>query len=292
MYEEEYGRDFVHYTDEDLMDMFICKFHYYKPSVMSVVFGKYKRFYAYCVEQNYISWNPFDHSKFLSYEYLVRKAAANGNIPYYTRGYVTEQCEQIPWVSAYYKAIALSIFEGVRSYSELARLKWKDVDTKQGILQVGNRRLSVSGELLESYKAMREYGCFRNGETVLQFDNTSEALIRPLVRHGQEGSSGDSNPRYLSNAMSKKMASIGLSAAGLYESGIMHRLVEHFGKYAILEYLLPEHPAEKSALIQQNRALEVFFKENAISLSGRYFSFDFKGYGLLLRYGGILEKTI
>lgn len=286
LYEEEYGTDFVHYTDENLMDMFICKFHYYKPSVMSAVFGKYRRFYEFCVSQGYISWNPFQNSKYLSYEYLVRMAAGNGNIPFYSRAYVIEQCESIPYSSAYYKSIALSVFEGVKSYSELARLKWKDVDTEQRKIRVNGRELPVSEELLASYQTMQGYDCFRNGETTLQFAHNSDALIRPLVRYGQESSSGDSNPRYLSNALSKKMSALGLSASGLYDSGIMHKLVEAFGKEEICGYLLSDG-GEREAVIRKNRELEQFFKENGIRMSGRDFGFDFKGYGLLLKYGAV-----
>ena len=47
LYEEEYGKAFPYYTDQDLMDLFICKFRHYKPSVMSAVFGKYRRFYGF-----------------------------------------------------------------------------------------------------------------------------------------------------------------------------------------------------------------------------------------------------
>lgn len=287
LYEEAYSTDFIHYTDEDLMDMFICKFHYYKPSVMSAVFGKYRRFYEFCVTRGYISWNPFRNSKFLSYEYLVRMAAGRGNIPYYSRTCVTERCESVPFSSAYYKSIGLSVFEGVRSYAELARLKWKDVDWEQGKLMLGDRTISVSQELLGAYQAMREYECFRNGETTLQFDRTSDALIRPLIRHGQKNPAGNSNPRYLSNAISKKMSGLGFTAAGLYDSGIMYKLTEAFGKEWICDYLLTEGGGGKEAVARKNRELEAFFEEAGIPMSGRDFGFDFKGYGLLLKYGGI-----
>ncbi|MCI8495537.1 MAG: hypothetical protein HFI74_07640 [Lachnospiraceae bacterium] len=289
-YEEEYGRDFVHYTDEDLMDLFIRKFGHYKPSVLSVVFGKYRRFYGWCVERQYIFENPFENSKFLSYEYLVRMAAANGNVPYYSREYVVELCETQNEAAAYYKAIALSLFEGVKSYSQLARLKRTDLDIEKRALMVGAQRLVVSLELLEAFDMLRECAYLQIGERRLALDQDSDALILPLIRYGQQRSLSGENYRYLSNAISRKMKSLGLSASGLYESGIMDRLVKHFGSEEILTYLLPEHPLEKKWMTQKNRELEGFFRENGISLSGRDFSFDFKGYGLLLKYGEILQK--
>ncbi len=286
-YEEEYGVDFVHYSDENLMDIFIRKFHYYKPSVMSVVFGKYRQFYEYCVEKKYISWNPFRNSKFLSYEYLVRMAVKNGNVPYYSRRYVIEQCEHIPYCSAYYKSIALSVFEGIKSYAELAQLKWKDLDREQKIIQIGCEKISISEELFIAYETMREYTCFKNGETTLQFDKNSEALIRPLIRHGQIGKPSNHNLKYLSNSISKKMTAIGLSASGLYESGVMYKLVEAFGKEEIINYLLPEC-WEKETIVRKNKKFENFFLQNRIKMSGKDFGFDFKGYGLILKYGEIL----
>ncbi len=286
-YEEEYGRDFVHYTDENLMDLFIRKFGHYKPSVMSVVFGKYRRFYDWCVERAYLSSNPFDHSKYLSYEYLVRMAAANGNVPYYSREYVAGLCREQTGDEAYYKAMALSLFEGVRSYSQLARLKWEDVDTKRRTLAVGDQNIKISGELLEAYEELKNCEYFQTGERKQALDQGSGALIPPLIRHGQRNSSSRENYRYLSNAISRKMTALGLTASGLYESGIMHRVVQQFGKDEILEYLVPEHPMEKSAMSRKNRELEAFFHERAIPLSGRDFSFDFKGYGLILKFGRI-----
>ena len=118
-------------------------------------------------------------------------------------------------------------------------------------------------------------------------DQGSGALIPPLIRHGQRNSSSRENYRYLSNAISRKMTALGLTASGLYESGIMHRVVQQFGKDEILEYLVPERPMEKSAMSRKNRELEAFFHERAIPLSGRDFSFDFKGYGLILKFGRI-----
>lgn len=290
LYEREYGRDFVHFTDEDLMDLFIRKFRYYKPSVMSAVFGKYKQFYGWCKEQEYIFQNPFDQSKYLSYEYLVRMAASHGNVPYYSREYVVGICESQLGCKEYYKAIALSLFEGVRSYSQLARLKWTDIDWENHILMVGKQRICLSEELMETYKQVRNCECFQNKQQRFQLDQGSGALIPPLIRHGEQQSYANQNPRYLSNAFSRKMSLLGLSASGLYESGIMYRLVGQFGKYEILQYLLPEHTVEKSAVIQKNQVFEEFLKENGILLSGRDFSFDFKGYGILLKYGGRREK--
>ncbi|MEY8390201.1 hypothetical protein D3Z36_10405 [Lachnospiraceae bacterium] len=286
-YEDAYGRGFVHYTDEDLMDLFICKFRHYKPSVMSVVFGKYRRFYDWCVEKKYIMSNPFEHSKYLSYEYLVRMAAANGNVPYYSREYVVGLCQEQTGDEAYYKAMALSLFEGVKSYSQLARLTWKDVDTGSGTVAIGGRQIKISDELQEAYEELRKREYFQAGERRQALDKASGALIPPLIRFGQQKSLSSGNYRYLSNAISRKMAALGLSASGLYESGIMHRLLQQFGKNEILEYLVPDQPLEKSVMSRKNRELEAFFRDNAISLSGRDFSFDFKGYGLILKFGGI-----
>lgn len=291
LYEEEYGVDLLHYSDEDLMDLFIRKFGHYKPSVMSVVFGKYRRFYEWCLEKQYISWNPFDNSKFLSYEYLVRMAAANGNVPYYSRDYVVQLCEGQDGAADYYKAIALSLFEGVKSYSQLARLEWADFDRERRLLSLEGRKISVSQELAEAYQRLREDGYFQAGDRRMALDQDSGALILPLIRYGQQHSLSRENYRYLSNAMSRKMKALGLSASGLYESGIMHCLVQRFGKEAVLGYLLPDQPVEKAVMTRKNRELEAFFKEHGISLTGRDFSFDFKGYGLLLKYGGILEKN-
>ncbi len=290
-YEKEYGKAFLYYTDEDLMDLFIRKFRYYKPSVMSVVFGKYRRFYDWCAQKRYISLSPFESSKYLSYEYLVRAAAANGNVPYYSRDYVTSLCGSQLGGGAYYKAIALSLFEGVKSYSQLARLKWQDLDREKRILSVGEHRIQISDELFKAYETLRECMYFQAGGRRLLLDQDSDALILPLIRHGQQHSCSGENCRYLSNAMSRKMGTLGLSASGLYESGIMHRLIQRFGKDEILEYLLPEHSVEKSVMTSKNRELGAFFKETGIGLSGKDFSFDFKGYGLLLKYGGALEKN-
>lgn len=291
LYEEEYGKAFPYYTDQDLMDLFICKFRHYKPSVMSAVFGKYRRFYGWCAQKHYISFSPFENSKYLSYEYLVRAAAANGNVPYYARDYVTALCDGQPQGGAYYKAIALSLFEGVKSYSQLARLKWHDLDKEKHALSMGGYRIQISDQLLKAYQTLRESVYFQAGARSFLLDQDSDALILPLIRHGQQHSYSGENYRYLSNAMSRKMAMLGLSASGLYESGIMHSLIQRFGKDEILEYLLPEHSVEKSVMIRKNRELEEFFKESGIRLSGRDFSFDFKGYGLLLKYGGVLEKN-
>ncbi len=289
-YQEEYGTDFIHYTDENLMDMFICKFGHYKPSVMSVVFGKYRKFYQWCVNRHEIAWNPFENSKYLSYEYLVRMAAANGNVPYYSRDYVVKLCEEQTGCPEYYKAIALSLFEGVKSYAQLARLKWTDVDRERRRLVLKECELKISEELLDSYEKLHRDTYFQAREARLAFDLQSEALILPLVRHGQEHSLCERNYRYLSNAISRKMTALGLSASGLYESGLIHRLVETFGKEAIFTYLLPENPLSKKEINQKNRELETFFKESGSSISAKDFAFDFKGYGLLLKYGGGKEK--
>lgn len=289
-YEEAYGRDFIHFTDEDLMDLFIRKFGQYKPSVMSVVFGKYRRFYDWCAKKQYILENPFENSKFLSYEYLVRVAAANGNVPYYSREYVLRLCREQQGEEEYYKAMALSLFEGVKSYSQLARLKWTDVDPERKVLSVGSQKIQISGELLEAYETVRQRSYFQTGERKQALDQSSESLIPPLIRHGCQNSFSGENYRYLSNAISRKMTSLGLSAAGLYESGIMHRLLQQFGEREILEYLVPEHPLEKACMSRKNKELEEFFKEHAIPLTGKDFSFDFKGYGLLLKYGKVSQK--
>lgn len=284
-YQEEYGTDFIHYSDENLMDMFICKFGHYKPSVMSVVFGKYRKFYEWCVKKHEIAWNPFDDSKYLSYEYLVRMAAANGNVPYYSKDYVVSLCEEQKECTEYYKAIALSLFEGVKSYAQLARLRWADLDRERRRLAVQGWELKISEELLKAYEKLHGYTYFQAGEVRVAFDLQSEALILPLMRHGQQHSLCDRNYRYLSNAISRRMTALGLSASGLYESGLMNRLVEKFGKEALLAYLVPEKPLSKKEINQKNRELEAFFRENGSSMSGKDFAFDFKGYGLLLKYG-------
>lgn len=289
-YQEEYGTDFIHYSDENLMDLFICKFGHYKPSVMSVVLGKYRKFYEWCVRNHEIAWNPFENSKYLSYEYLVRMAAANDNVPYYSRGYVVKLCEEKTNCPEYYNAIALSLFEGVKSYSQLARLKWNDVDRERKRLAVEGWELKISEKLLESYEKLHGDTYFQAGEMRLAFDLQSEALILPLVRHGRQHSLCGQNYRYLSNAISRRMTALGLSASGLYESGLMHRLVEAFGREAVITYLLPENPLSKKEINQKNRELEAFFRENGSSMSAKDFAFDFKGYGLLLKYGGIREK--
>ena len=137
------------------------------------------------------------------------------------------------------------LFEGVKSYSQLARLKRTDLDTEKRVLMVGTQRLVVSLELLEAFDMLRECAYLQIGERRLALDQDSDALILPLIRYGQQRSLSGENYRYLSNAISRKMKSLGLSASGLYESGIMDRLVKHFGSEEILTYLLPEHPLEK-----------------------------------------------
>lgn len=274
-YESEYGAPLADWTDEILMDLFIYKLGFYKMSSLENRLVAYSEFYRYCAEAGYIRRNPFYKSKYLSYSYLVSEIAESGNVPFYTREYLMDKClEQDS--SAYFVALVFSIYEGIRSCPELEKIKYKDVDFENKTFKLdGYNQLILSDELLAAYKRHYLEEVFVYGDRQKFFDDTQGLLIKP-VKIGNKPAS--------SNNLPKKFMNLGLKIPGVYDSGLITRVIRVIGKDALIQYLISDG-MDKWQKVMNNRQMEEVLKQCGYNRLPKYFVYDYKVYGYCLKYG-------
>lgn len=282
-YEEEYGTDFVHFTDEILANMFIYKMGMYKYSSMNTIFDKYKRFYQYCVDQGYLIANPFVKSKNLNVMRLSAMAVENGNVPLYSRSYITESCRQNE-AGFYYKSILLSLYEGIPSLTYLIGMKYDDVDFNAGTTSVNGAVLQLSDELLEAYRELRQAPAMSSGRKRIFFDNQENYLIKRVVPNGKSRSVPTVNS-LRSNLSLKISKYFDISLTGVYDSGVVNFLAAQMGEDRLFELI--NSRCGKSDKIRFYDELEEVLRQYGIVMEGKYALYNYVAYILALKFNKI-----
>lgn len=263
-YEQEYEADFICWTDENLKDFFIDKLGFYKMFSLGNVMSRYHAFYDYCFAKGYISRQPFQKSMYLSYDYLIRAAAEAGNVPFYSRDYIRKQCAGQGESSRYCMAAAFAVYEGIKDYKRLAAIKVSDVDFTECRIK-GFDNIRFSDELMELFAVVK-------GEQFVIPDSpiSGKGVLRE----------GENRHRSISNRLQKTR----LRQAGLYDSGLIWRLSEEIGTERLLQCLFYDGNAEKRIKIENNKRLDEVFKKLGIEMSVKNFVYDYRVYGLCMKY--------
>lgn len=279
-YEEEYGLALVHWTDRNFLDMLIYKMRFYKMFSLGNVMSRYNIFYEYCVEKGYINHNPFHESKYLSTAYIQSEILESGNLPYYTRDYIKQKCLEYTDNKYYYLSIALSIYEGIRNFKELSKIKYSDIDFNTRKID-NYDGIVISKELLECYGRLHEMEYFESNQK-RYFDDTDGLLIRRINKNGFDSLKTD-NARNLSAAMQK----VGLVQSVIYDSGLIYRLCNEIGKEKLIQYMMYSEETDKIYKIENNRELKKLFDKLGINMSVKNFVYDYRVYALGIKYGVI-----
>lgn len=274
-YETEYDCDLIHWTDEQLMDLFIRKMRFYKMFSLGNVMSRYHAFYRYCEQQGLIEKNPFQKSMYLSYDYLTRMAVEAGNVPFYSREYVIQTCMEAD-NPAYILSVALSVYEGIKCYKDLALIKYADVDFKNR--RIAGYSFEFSERLMEAYKSMHTMEWYQTYRNRQYFDDSEGYLIRRIIANGKSFAKSHS----VRNIISNKMQRVGLEQTVLYDSGLMKRLCTVLGTEQLLACFFNEEKEEKAA---NRHKLEEAFGKLGIEMSVKNFLYDYRVYALGYKYG-------
>lgn len=283
-YEEEYGTDFVHFTDEILANMFIYKMGMYKYSSMNTIFDKYKRFYQYCMDQGYLAANPFVTSKNLNVMRLSAMAVENGNVPLYSHQYLSEICSRNE-AGFYYKSILLSLYEGIPSLTSLIGMKYDDVDFLTGTTRVNGAVLHLSEELLEAYRQLHQASAMSSGRNRVSFDNEGNYLIKRVLPHGKSKSIPTVNS-LRSNISLKISKYFDVSLTGVYDSGVVSFLSAQMGKDRL--FLLIDGGCGKSDKIRFYDELEEVLRRYGVVMEGKYALYNYVAYILALKFNKMM----
>lgn len=277
-YEAEYGCAFMHWSDAHLMDFFLKKMRFYKMFSLGNVMSRYAAFYRYCEQQGWIKKNPFEKSMYLSYDYLTRMAVEAGNVPYYSRDYVIQTCLAASNPD-YVLSVALSIYEGIRCYKDLAEIKYADVDFRKR--RIAGYSFAFSEELMAAYQNMHQmkwYQTYRNHQF---FDDSDGYLIRRIIANGRISSESNS----VRNMISNKMQRVGLEQTVLYDSGLIGRVCARMGTEQFLACFFYEGELQQTEKSENNRKLQDILKEFHVGMSVKNFLYDYRVYALCLKYG-------
>lgn len=283
-YEEEFGTDFIHFTDKMISDMLLEKKKYYRLFYLSKAITYYRQFYDYCMSCGYINYNPVsDNSIYFTYSYMLQKIVKLGNVELYSRNYITSKCNGFDENTPYYKSIALSIYEGVKDYNALSKIKYSDVDFKNGTIKVADDHIKISEELLQTYKDMYDMNSFKNmsRQEYFLFDDSIDSLIRQFQKRG-EGKSSNDLVRF-ARFMSLKIVETGLDCNFIYDSGLIFRLSEILGKERLVEILEYDSGLSKKEKIDNNRVMQAALIKAGSNLLCKNFLFDYRVYGVCLK---------
>lgn len=277
-YEKEYNSSLMNWTDEQLMNFFIFRLGFYKMFSLGNVMARYNGFYQFCVEQGFIKNNPFDRSMYLSYDYLTRMALEADNVPFYSKERIKDIClkTQNP---EYFLSIALAVFEGIKSYKELAEIKLCEVDF--AACRIKGYRQSFSQELMQEFQRLHSMKYYKTYRNVQKFDDNQGYLIRRIVANGKEQSDSSS----VRNMISNKMQRLGLEQAVLYDSGLIDRLRGRIGEKELLSCFFYEPGIGKTQKTANNRKLKEVLEELGCDMSVKNFLYDYRVYALGLKYG-------
>lgn len=283
-YEEEFGVDFVNFTDEMLADMFVYKMGMYKFSAMKTIFDKYKKFYQYCVEQGYIRLNPFIKSANLNHMRLIAMAVENGNVPLYSRQYIINKCNMLDEdCRFYYKALLLSLFEGIPSLTQLVEMKYTDIDFIHSSTKIDGHVIPLSNELLDSYIELHHADYMIPYRRKEFFDNTGNYLIKKIISKRQNTADTKTNASNLSLKIKKN---IGIEVIGCSDSGIIDFLISELGKEKLIHMFFNDY--DKIDKIRINDELEKILKKRNIMLEGKKAIEAYSAYVLALKYQKIV----
>jgi hypothetical protein len=281
-YEEEYGKDLAHFTDEDLFDYFIVKKKYFRLIHISKLVTEFGAFYNYCLEKGYIHLNPFQNSMLFRQDYLIEKIASLGNVQLYSKEYVINSCRKTEDNSPYYLSIMLSLYEGVQDVKTLGFIKYDDVNFKDKVIISNGVQLPISDELISAINDMYQMQFFVvNDKKGLysSFYDDNGYLIRQTLQAGATVASTNKTARI--KALSTKITNVGLNDTFICDSSILLRLSSELGVDRLIQIL--DYESGKRTGRDDTGILSRYFEQWGVTKSVKNFIFNYKVYVPLLR---------
>lgn len=281
-YEEEYGKDLVKFTDEDLFDYFIVRKKYFRLIHISKLVTEFGAFYNYCVDQKYINYSPFYNSILFTQDYLIDRIATLGNVQLYSKEYVINSCRKTEDNMPYYLSIMLCLYEGVQDVKTLGFIRYDDVNFNDKTIKSNNVQLSISDELINTIRDMYQMQFFVvNDKKGLysSFYDDNGYLIRQTLQAGASVASVNKTARI--KALSTKITHVGLSDTFVCDSSILFRLSSELGLDRLIEIL--DYEQGKRTSRDDTGILSHYFEQWGITKSVKNFMFNYKVYVPLLK---------
>jgi|GEM_PF-4855959 len=270
-YEEEFGSSVARFTEENIRDIIILKLESWRTRTILDTTNVYEGFYTFCYKSGFRDNNPFEMSARLNKDYLLRYAVENLDIPIYSKHDIVKACNS-SILPSYTKAIALSIFEGIRDLKELANITMEIVDLNNNVIHLPDRDFYFSNDLKEYYSEVRRLDKETFGKRTIVF------YPELLIKSTSANQLAAVNKRYAA-----RLAEANLGVRDIYDSGLINYLISELGYEGTIEKL--EMKAfNKGIVVENNKELEVLLKKYGCEVEPKELRFDFAPYVVKMKY--------
>lgn len=281
-YEELYNESLVNWTDEILLDYVVCKLKNNNMRKVRYLLSKFSDFYDYCCSLGYISKNPVD-GMYLSNAFVIDKILSEGLLEFYTRDKLMNICSnESNGNSEYNISLVFSIFEGFSNLNELGEIEYSQVNHDSKNI-IGYEKLLLSDYLINAYDKLAESSYFEsriNGGATRQVPYIGKHLIKRKMSYNKTDKSESKGQKAV---LSNRLKYLGLSYETLYDSGIITKLVDYFGKEQFLNFFFE---TDEELKISNNQKLDEFLRKNTLEVQDVYsFVYRYKIYAHAVKHG-------
>lgn len=249
VYEKELNKDVHDFTVYEIIE-------YYKMlsvaslEVLAVLNSHLSLYTQWCLGQSIVkdNQNHYEEIELETMKRCLNKVLVEKKIV--SREQVLDWCEQLP--NPKDQLVLLGLFEGMKGKDFCDFVNLKPVDVKNNQVNLNNRKISISNELLkyieDSIRVETYYSCSGGGTKTMPL--VDRGYVIKYYPNTKEDTSAFQKGRVIYNGVARSLSYVGaldyMSANSIFESGKIHMIKERSKGLCISakEYVYSEHIKE------------------------------------------------